>query len=87
MIMFPTVYGFGSSPLSYKGGPNLLNGLEMLENRGANRNFPPTPSQKSKTEEDFGFFFFVRTYHRFTTIIVWQNCWTSSKSTKQRLAF
>ena len=52
MIMFPTVYGFGSSPLSYKEGPNLLNGPEMLEKKRANRNFPPTPSQMSKKWRD-----------------------------------
>ena len=49
LIMFATVHGFGSSPFSYKEGPNLLNGPEMLEKKRANRNFPPTPSQMSKT--------------------------------------
>ena len=50
LIMFATVSA--AAPLIYKEGPNLLNGPEMLEKKGANRNFPPTPSQKSKTWGD-----------------------------------
>ena len=50
LIMFATVSA--AAPLIYKEGPTLLNGPEMLEKKGANRNFPPTPSQMSKKGRD-----------------------------------
>ena len=63
LIMFAFAYGFGSSPLSYKEGPNLLNGPEMLEKKEQTENSLPLPSKCPKhgeildPEEDIGFFF------------------------------
>ena len=61
--MFATVHGFGSSPFSYKEGPNLPNGPEMLEKKEQTEFSLPLPPKCPKngeildSGEDIGFFF------------------------------
>ena len=57
LIMFATVHGFGSSPLSYKEGPKLLNGPEMLDKKRNKHKYPfhSLPNiQNIEHERDFG---------------------------------